>query len=506
MRFFALRALLILLAILLIIAKSGIAFCSVEIDTVEISGVDRSNIDLVTPSTLVRLSLDSQIESDRSAVSSPFSLGPFSVWSRIGIGNKSTYTGSFVTGLTLETIVGDLSGSYITRDGVSKDEEYGIGDSAVSLTWIRSDGFTLRFASQYLAGKYDLMGPVDIVAPSTRNEEAFLFSIDAGYKFSDMTEVHFGVFYDYYEVDRVDSSSERRYGLSGLLLREDLSISMKLWAYSFSHGEDDAYASFEARHDKLVRTGDVSVGSIFGVHLVNGSRIYLSPRLTAGWDASDRFKLNGVAGIVHSQPTLAEAVFRKYQVDPFIDVPDTSREFVAEISGRYAINEYSKIELSLSYRDISRALYYEREADGYLRADVFEDVEVLGFGAKAEIRLTDRVKLTGWYRFSHAEFPHSDTNYPYLPISSTSVRMDYYLTSRWSAKLEIEFRGGVFAYASRDDKISGYTVVNAELNYSIESYLSFFVRGENITNASYEIYEGWRGFSSCYLFGVEIRF
>ncbi len=484
----------------------------VSVSTIEIPGTDRSLVSPLPPTGIVPFELEKDIRVSVRPIDSPFSLGPFSVWSRLAIGDDDSWCLGLVTGVATGDLVGDLRGYYRTRPGARPTETEETGDGSLLLDYRFDSGVRLRLSSSYLIGRYDLLGPDGAPSPelTRRTDDGQSFDFRAGYTLGGGTDLLVGVFYDDFEVERASHyASERRTGVSVLLSDEEKTLSLRLWKRAFSGAKgdsDDVFASLEMRDDYLIRSGSFSVGTVFGAHLAGESRVVIAPKLTIGWLVNPRFRLAGELGVSCRVPSLDSDLTGSPRVDPWRSPPSVVTSFLASVSAHVAFAASVSVTASVSWRSASDELYAETGPDGYLLFHAMEDADFLSISVSAETNPLSFLRFRTSLSWTSADTGAPARHFPYLPEWRGSARVTLSMSERLSLSLGAHFSGRQYVSAFSDERIGGFTLFDCELSYTVESYLRFFLRAENVGDKDYEVRENWPGRGSWFLVGVEIRF
>ncbi|MDZ7815951.1 MAG: hypothetical protein U5N86_08100 [Planctomycetota bacterium] len=320
------------------------------------------------------------------------------------------------------------------------------------------------------------------------------------------TELTAGVFYEYTQINRVNEASERLYGVSFGFATDRTTVSVRGWMYEFSEGDEDVFASASVREDEIIRTSEFTLGGVFGLDLVDGSRVILSPRVVAAWRPKDWFKLNAELGFDNWLPSLSHEILLMPEFDPYLESPGSVREKFVTISGQAVLSRMFEVSVSLDYRNASDMVYFEDSADGYLDMMTMEYCEFFTFEMDASFWLTGSLKLFATHTLSYA-YPGGDhERYPYLPRSQTTLGTSLDFLSNWTLSVELEMVGEKYTGSNSGDTIAPYETLTVLLEYNIEDYVKVYARASNLANESYEDYKGWRGYEKMFYFGIEITF
>ncbi|MFA4985225.1 MAG: TonB-dependent receptor [Candidatus Brocadiia bacterium] len=492
----------------LMVASSANAYAEqVSIENVDITGIDRSRIDLVAPGKLAEFPLEKEIVFERGVSLRKPLLGPITLWGRVGVGNRNSYSGDLLGGFEGDEYIADLQGAVNTFDGRRDGENYETLDASSSISRRFASGLVIRLATHFASYRYDILGPEDISALSTRDVNGNSVSVDFDLPIGPGAQLVIGGFLSKYEVSRAgNSQSERKLGLQGVLKGDVYTVRLSTWLYSFSSGEDELYANFEARDDLLLRSGNFSVGWIFGLDLSAGRSLSLTPRLTANWRLDPRFSFFALIGVDTRLPSLEDDVASLPEVDPFAAPPSPTRSFITDLGVKFAPTSFSKITVTLEYRNEKSSVFYERDTTGYLVLMQMGDADFFILKAEGEVYFSTRIRLYGNVRFGYAYPGGSFDRFPYFPHSRSLVGAAFDVTSRLKLSTEMEFRGSVFANTAGSVTLPDYALFHFEMTYTIGEYVVVFVRGSNVFNQRHYIYDGWRGYPRMVLAGVEIRF
>ena len=203
---------------------------------------------------------------------------------------------------------------------------------------------------------------------------------------------------------------------------------------------------------------------------------------------------------------MSEEILQIPEFDPFDDSPETIRDTYATITAYLGLSRMSEVRLTLDYRNVRKAIYFESSADGYLDMLTMDECEFYKIYAEADVWLSSKIKVFGSIQFAFSETSDDFTHFTYLPKTQYFLGISIKIFKNWTITAEVEDKGKVYTNAHEETELDSFTLVNLELSYKIEEYLTFFVKATNLTDEDYFEYEGWQGFDQMFLFGLEVTF
>ncbi len=202
-------------------------------------------------------------------------------------------------------------------------------------------------------------------------------NLDAGYPLGEGSHIYVSLFHNNASAERKAKASEKRSGVSVALSTAKMDFRVSAWAYSLTSGKDKLYGSIEASSEELYERDNMTLGGSIAFKLIDSDRFYVSPRLTMGWRLNPRMKLNGTIGMDHNLPTLSDSIIGTPEFDPYTELPETTTESFAAATMHMALTRLSSVNLTVDYRDIENAIYFERESSGWLTMHSMENCEGL---------------------------------------------------------------------------------------------------------------------------------
>lgn len=126
-----------------------------------------------------------------------------------------------------------------------------------------------------------------------------------------------------------------------------------------------------------------------------------------------------------------------------------------------------------------------------LNSGVFNNT---GVEMSARYAINKQIDLAVNYAYTHFKIPIIGT-----PVSQLSINSNY-RTNKFSFNLNTQIINGLYKLVKPVELTSNYFLINAKMTYNINSFIDIFIKGENLTNQTYQINNGY-GMPGIIVFG-----
>ena len=328
-----------------------------------------------------------------------------------------------------------------------------------------------------LLGNFSLGGLGDV---------QYVLGVYAQKRDEDLQRQSYGNFFSYYDTER-----SAIYGQLDSAITERLSITAGIRYERFKDSYKDS-ATLNSSSDDSLRTGDLTLTYLMGEDfLLYGS-------------ISSGAKAGGINTEASAKLASMQTVFQTFIRPRLVFGKETLVNREIGIKGSY-LNDQLTLRAAAFHmsRDNAQLESWMYDSAGYLWIGFLDNVDGTNWGAETEViyQLSDKVQLSGSLGLLETEIDEITTydldNYDFVVrknIDQTkSPQWQYHfganvsLTESIGFQVEIEGRDASHFGYYHEQKIKGYNLLNASLNYQIgRTELLFW--GRNLTNKDYGIH------------------